>query len=64
MDYKSFCKHQREAVSRIYGLVDELALVAESVNLDFMSAKTKEIAKAIEVEIEGIDEAVKEYHGI
>lgn len=64
MDYKQYCKHQQGAVNRIYGYVDELALVCESVDVDYITAKTREIARAIEVEAEGMEEAVKEYHGI
>lgn len=64
MDYKEYCKHQQKAVNRIYGYVDELALACESVDIDYITAKTREIARAIEVEAEGMEEAVKEYHGI
>ena len=64
MDYKELAKHQAQSVNRIYNLVDELALVGESTDLEYVSEATKRIARAIEVEIEGIDEAVKEYHGI
>ena len=64
MDYKELAKHQAQSVNRIYNLVDELAFVGESTDLEYVSEATKRIARAIEVEIEGIDEAVKEYHGI
>ena len=64
MDYKELAKHQAQSVNRIYNLVDELAFVGESTDLEYVSEATKRIARAIEVEIEGMDEAVKEYHGI
>ena len=64
MDKELLKKFQYATIERVYRLVDELTMMTDSVDLDYVSAESRRISKAIQVEIEGIEEAVKEYHGI
>lgn len=64
MDRELLKQFQYATIERVYRLVDELTMMSDSVDLDHVSAETRRISKAIQVEIEGIEEAVKEYHGI
>lgn len=64
MDYKTLCNHQRKTLSRLYCLVDELELLVESVDTEEVSSRVNTILMAITVEIEGMEEAVKEYNGV
>jgi hypothetical protein len=64
MNNDSLKKFQYATVERVYKLVDELAEVTMSVDIDYVSKETNRIAKAISAEVEGMEEAVKEYHGI
>lgn len=64
MDRELLKQFQYATIERVYRLVDELTMMSDSVDLDHVSLETRRISKAIQVEIEGIEEAVKEYHGI
>lgn len=64
MDVTTLRKYQYEAVRRLYELIDEAALMSDSTDLKYVSGEIRRLRRAIEAELEGMEEAVKEFHNI
>ena len=64
MNSNQLVTFQSQTIERIYQLVDELAMLSGQTDLQHVAKETRHLSRAIAAEIEGIEESVKEYHGI
>jgi predicted PolB exonuclease-like 3'-5' exonuclease len=64
MDIKSLKQYQYDSIERLYQLIDEVSLIVGNTDVESVNSEVKRITKALAVELEGIDESVKEYNNI
>jgi predicted PolB exonuclease-like 3'-5' exonuclease len=64
MDIKSLKQYQYNSIERLYQLIDEVSLIVGNTDVESVNSEVKRITKALAVELEGIDESVKEYNNI
>lgn len=64
MDIKELNKYQYDSIERLYQLIDEVSLLVGNTDVESVTSEVKRITKALAVELEGIDESVKEFNNI
>ena len=64
MDIKELNKYQYYSIERLYQLIDEVSLLVGNTDVESVTSEVKRITKALAVELEGIDESVKEFNNI
>lgn len=64
MDIKELNKYQYDSIERLYQLIDEVSLLVGNTDVESVASEVKRITKALAVELEGIDESVKEFNNI
>ncbi len=64
MDIKSLKQYQYDSIERLYQLIDEVSLIVGNTDVESVNSEVRRITKALAVELEGIDESVKEYNNI
>lgn len=64
MNLDKLTQLQSQTVNRVYCLTDEMAELVGETDLETVEFNIRRISKAIEVEIEAYEEALREYHGI
>jgi len=55
---------QRNTINRMYSYVDELEDAVGNTDLPSLKRQLSAVRRAIDVELEGIEEAAKEYLGL
>ena len=64
MDIKSLKQYQYDSIERLYQLIDEVSLIVGNTDVESVNSEVRRITKALALELEGIDESVKEYNNI
>ena len=64
MDIKSLKQYQYDSIERLYQLIDEVSLIVGNTDVESVNSEVRRITKALAVELEGIDESVKECNNI
>ena len=64
MDIKELNKYQYDSIERLYQLIDEVSLLVGNTDVESVASEVKRITRALAVELEGIDESVKEFNNI
>ena len=64
MDIKSLTKFQRDTIERMYAVVDESVLLVGNTDLKVVSSEVRRLRRALEAELEAIEESVKEHHNL
>ena len=64
MDIKSLKQYQYDSIERLYQLINEVSLIVGNTDVESVNSEVRRITKALAVELEGIDESVKEYNNI
>jgi len=55
---------QRSTINRMYGYIDELDSAVGNTDLPSLKRQLSAVRRAIDVELEGIEEAAKEHLGL